>query len=323
MEKRGLKLKELYKFVIQEGMAVDPRGKDVVKWELEKEKEKYEKLNESEKAWFDFEKLKNPYVDSRILNSVGERTIETVLVGIDIETPEILLADRLREKGEKIDLIIAHHPEGRAYASFYEVMHMQVDILHKYGVPINVAEGSLEKRIKEVSHKVMPSNAMRAVDAARLLGFSFMSIHTPADNHVAFYLQKLMEEKRPDFVGEILKILEEIPEYKNAIGENNAPTILVGNKNRRAGKIFVDMTGGTEGSVEALEKLSYSGVGTIVGMHLSKEHCQMAEKFHINIVIAGHISSDTLGLNLLFDKIIKTFGNLKIIPCSGFRRFIH
>ena len=97
-------------------------------------------------------------------------------------------------------------------------------------------------------------------------------------------------------------------------------SIIVGSGKRRAGKIFVDMTGGTEGSEGALEKLSDSGIGTIVGMHMSEKHYQNAEKFHINVVIAGHMASDTLGLNLLLDRVIKKFGPLNIISCSGFYR---
>jgi hypothetical protein len=38
-------------------------------------------------------------------------------------------------------------------------------------------------------------------------------------------------------------------------------------------------------------------------------------------VIAGHISSDTLGLNLLLDRVEKASGEkLEVINCSGFRR---
>ena len=65
------------------------------------------------------------------------------------------------------------------------------------------------------------------------------------------------------------------------------------------------MTGGTSGSKETLEKLSQSGVGTIVGMHMSEDHRKEAEKHHLNVVIAGHIASDTLGLNLLLDALEK------------------
>ena len=45
-------------------------------------------------------------------------------------------------------------------------------------------------------------------------------------------------------------------------------------------------------------------------------------KHHLNIVLAGHISSDNLGLNLLFDKLEKKFvQKLEFVECSGFRRF--
>jgi hypothetical protein len=54
-----------------------------------------------------------------------------------------------------------------------------------------------------------------------------------------------------------------------------------------------------------MEKLAQAGVGTIVAMHMSEDHRKNAEKFHINVVIAGHISSDNLGLNLVFDGIQK------------------
>ena len=42
--------------------------------------------------------------------------------------------------------------------------------------------------------------------------------------------------------------------YAAAVKLNSGPTIVVGNEKRRAGKIFVDMTGGTGGAKEAYEK---------------------------------------------------------------------
>jgi len=315
-----LNLKQLHKFIIEKGIEKDPRGKESVQRTLKLEKEKYDKLNKEEKEKYDLVKLENPYPDSRILYGTGEEEIISVIVGIDIETPELLLVDSLRSKGQKIDLALTHHPEGRAYATFYEVMGMQSDILSRFGVPINIAEAITEPRIKEVSRKVLPQNHTRAVDAARLLKVPFMSAHTPADNHVTDYLQKLFDKQKPQTVGKVLDILEDIAEYREAIKTSRGPVIFTGSKERRTGRIFVDMTGGTEGSLEALEKLSISGVGTIVGMHMSEEHYKSAEKHHLNVVIAGHIPSDTLGINLLLDEVEKKFGKLKMIECSGFKR---
>ena len=62
------------------------------------------------------------------------------------------------------------------------------------------------------------------------------------------------------------------------------------------------MTGGTEGPKDALEKLSAAGVDTLVGMHYSEEHHKRASELRLNLVVAGHISSDMLGMNLILDR---------------------
>ena len=79
------------------------------------------------------------------------------------------------------------------------------------------------------------------------------------------------------------------------------------------------MTGGTEGAKEIMEKYAASGISTLVGMHFSEEHLDSAKKANLNVVIAGHISSDVLGLNLLFDEIEKE-EKLHFVETSGFQR---
>jgi putative NIF3 family GTP cyclohydrolase 1 type 2 len=315
-----VKLKDLYESAVANGINADPRGKKMVLKALEKKNKAYKDMKKDEKEFFDKESLTNPYADTRILHGKGDEEIKTVLIGIDMEATELILADRLTSKGQKIDLVIAHHPEGKAYANFYEVMDMQADILNKFGVPINIAESLLEGRMKEVGRRLMPVNHTRASDTAMLLDIPFMCMHTPTDNMVVNFLQKLLDRKAPETLGDIIDILLKIPEYREAARNNAGPKILLGSKERSAGKIFVDMTGGTEGAKDIFESLANAGVGTIVCMHLSDEHRKKAEKHHINVVIAGHISSDNVGINLMLDKIQKK-GKLKVIPCSGFRRF--
>jgi hypothetical protein len=315
-----MKLKDIYQKAFETGMNNDPRGRDAVAKDIEQRKKSYDEIKPDEKDFFDMESLRNPYSDSRILFGTGDEEIKTALAGIDIEVGEVLLADSLRSKGRQVDLLLAHHPEGRAYANLYGVMHIQSDILSKFGVPINIAEDLMDGRIKEVERRLLPANHSRAVDAARLLGIPFLCLHTPADNMVASYLQRLFDEKKPYLLGDVITILKDIPEYKDAGLNTVGPRIFLGAKNRKAGKIFVDMTGGTEGAKEIFQILTTSGVSTIVAMHLSEEHRKEAEKNHLNVIIAGHISSDNLGLNLLLDKILQ--GNsLEILECSGFKRF--
>lgn len=315
-----MKLRDFFENAIKTGIQNDPRGEKVVFKELESRKKEFDELKPDEREFFDKESLLNPYQDSRILNGTGEEEIKSILVGIDIDVGEILLADNLKSKGGKIDLLLSHHPSGRAFADLYTVMQMQTDILHAFGVPINVAEDLMDSRIKEVQRKLMPVNHTRAVDAAKLLGFPFLCLHTPADNMVAGFLQKLFEKEKPYLLSDVLEILKDIPEYKTAETYSAGPKIILGSKQRKAGKIFVDMTGGTEGAKEIFESLTNSGVSTIVAMHISEDHRKEAEKNHMNVIVAGHISSDNLGLNLLLDEISRA-DPLEIIECSGFRRF--
>ncbi|GAB4390720.1 MAG: hypothetical protein Kow0025_24650 [Thermodesulfovibrionales bacterium] len=315
-----MKLGELYRKAIETGIRNDPRGRDLVMRELKARKKDFDALKDDEKEFFDRESLENPYSDSRILNGTGDETVRTALVGIDLEVGEVLLADALRQRGEAVDLLIAHHPEGRAFANLYDVMRMQADILHRFGVPISTAEDLMEGRVKEVERRLMPANHTRAVDAARLLGIPFICLHTPADNMVASYLQGVFDKKKPYRVSDVLDLLRELPEYREAAVGGAGPKILIGSEKRKAGKIYVDMTGGTEGSKEIFQSMASSGINTVVGMHLSDEHRKEAEKHHLNVVIAGHISSDNLGLNLLLDEVTRG-ARLKVLECSGFRRF--
>ncbi|OGW47130.1 MAG: NGG1p interacting factor NIF3 [Nitrospirae bacterium RBG_13_41_22] len=315
-----MKLRDLYKKAIEVGTANDPRGKDIVLKDLERRKKEFDELKPDEKESFDQESLHNPYSDSRILYGADDEEIKSILVGIDIDVGEVVLADSLRSKGRRIDLLLSHHPSGKAFADLYTVMQMQSDILNIFGVPIHVAEGLMDARIKEVERKLMPANHTRAVDAARILGIPFLCLHTATDNMVASYLQRLFDEKKPYFLSDVLDILKDIPEYKSAGIHSVGPKIVLGSKNRKAGKIFVDMTGGTEGAKDIFESLTNSGVNTIVAMHISEDHRKEAEKNHMNVIVAGHISSDNLGLNLLIDEISKG-DSLDILECSGFKRF--
>lgn len=315
-----MKLEQLYRKAVKIGIENDLRGKEEIKKILKEEKEKFDSLKKDELEYYDKDRLFNPFSDSRVLNGELNTEVKKVIVGIDMETGEMLLTYLLnKDLGQKIDLIIAHHPEGYALAQLYDVMKLQADLMASYGINISVAEQLMEKRISEIERRLMPVNHTRAVDAAKVLGIPMMCIHTPADNCVTNYLKKTFEKQKPYKLKDLLKILKNIPEYKKSAKLQVPPKIVSGSENSKCGKIYVDMTGGTEGSKEIFEKYANSGVSTLVGMHLSEEHLENAKKAKLNVVIAGHISSDVLGLNLLFDEIEKE-EKLEFVDISGFER---
>lgn len=298
-----MKLKDIYQLAVETGIEADARTRAEIDKQLLKDKEGFEKLEADEKELFDGDKLWNPYSDTRLLYGDDDREVDGLLVGIDMEVSEIVLADRLREKGRTVELVLAHHPEGKALAGLSDVMRMQADIWAVRGVPINVGDALIGGRMREVYRRLSPVNHNRAVDAARLLDMPLMCVHTPTDNLVNRFIQDILDGSGVDTPDEIVKKLREIPEYADAARRGAGPFLLVGDDKTRAGRIHVDMTGGTEGPSEALTKLADAGVGTIVGMHMDDKLRKEAEKAKLNVVIAGHISSDAIGVNLLLDKL--------------------
>jgi len=316
-----MKISEFFSYCVKCGIEADPRGVASVKAELAEEKKSFGKLSSDKKKFYDADRLSNPYADSRISNNPSDGRVKRIMCGIDIGVSELLLADHLSKGGKKIDLVVAHHPNGYSYSTFHEVMGMQAEIQSGWGVPINIAENLIGERQALVGRSVMPRNHAQVTDAAVLLGVPMCNIHTPADNHVATFLGKMFQNKNKLKLKEVIKMLEKVPEYDYArMRHLPGPVLINGKETSSAGKIVVDMTGGTEGSVEAMAKLADAGVGTVIGMHFSEKHIKKAKESHVNIIIAGHISSDNLGLNLLFDKVEKKYGKFYVTECSGFHR---
>ncbi len=314
-----MNLRDIYETCVSAGMEADTRDRGEIDNVLEVARKEYEKLDQADKPYFDLERLVNPYSDTRMCAGDPDDEIRGMLVGVDMETAEVLLADRLREKGAPIDLIFAHHPEGPGYANLHEVMYMQADLWAIQGVSIAAGDSLIAPRAEEIRRRIMPVNHYRAIQAAQLLGFASLSCHTPADNSVNAFVQSFLDEKSPRTLDDVVKALREIPEYADGAKKGYGPTIVQGSGTARAGRMVADMTGGTEGPIDALNRLSAAGVGTLVGMHYSEEHRKRAEELGLNLVVAGHISSDVLGMNLILDRI-ESLGAVEIVCSSGMVR---
>ncbi|MFH1522914.1 MAG: NGG1p interacting factor NIF3 [Patescibacteria group bacterium] len=306
---------QIYELAVQMGIKADLRGQTKVKKYLERTKKQYEKMPKEQKEEYDKENLTNPYNDTRILFQADNKEIKKIIMGVDVEGSELLLADKMGD----IDLAISHHPRGLALADLHGVMDLQAQVLALHGVPINIAESVIKPRISEVSRGIAPINHNRPVDIARLLKINYMCIHTPCDNLGASYIEKQIKRKKLEFVEDVLNMLKEIPEFKEAIKIKAGPTLFVGEPGNSCGKVVVtEFTGGTGGAKEIYEKMAQAGIGTIIGMHMGEERRKEAEKYFINVVIAGHIASDSLGMNLFLDELEKK--GVEIVPLSGLIR---
>jgi len=308
-----MKQKDIFSLAIKMGMRADLRGEKAVANYLARQKKKYESLPIKKQADFDKERLANPYMDSGIWNDNGQ-PVKKVMSGIDVSSGDIMLAKSLG-----VDTVINHHPLGKGLAMLDEVMHLQAEVLALYGVPINIAESLMRVRISEVGRGVHASNSYKTIDAAKLGGVNLMNVHTPGDNLVADYLKKTIEKKKPEYVGELVESIAGIEEYKESARRGSPVKIFSGAEERHAGKIVLtEITGGTEGAKTIYREMANAGIGTIVAMHLSEEHRKNAEEAHLNVVVASHIASDSLGMNLFLDELEKK--GIEVIPCGGLIR---
>jgi len=305
--------KQILELAIKMGAAADLRGEGAVEKYLDRQKKKFNALSPKKQTEFDKKRLVNPYMDSGVWADNG-RPVKKVMAGIDICSGDVMLAKSLG-----VDTIINHHPLGKGLAMLDEVMHLQADVLAMYGVPINIAESLMKTRISEVGRGVHASNSYKTIDAAKLAGVNLMNMHTPADNLVASFLKKAIEKKKPEYVGELVELIAGIEEYKESAKRGSPVKIFSGFEDRRVGKIaLTEITGGTEGAKTIYREMANAGIGTIVAMHLSEEHRKNAEEAHINVVVASHIASDSLGMNLFLDELAKK--GIEIIPCGGLIR---
>lgn len=311
-------LQQLYELAQDLGIKADPRGESGVKRLLTRLKKEYTDLPLKKKKYFDRENLINPYTDSRILFGDPKMPVKKVMAGIDADASEVLLMDRLNEKGEKIDLLISHHPSGHALASLDEVMDVQVDMFAMAGVPENVAYSLLEERKSNVKRRISPQNHGQAVDAARLLGVPLLALHTIWDNLGDNFMRDYLGKKKFDTVGEVLDYINEIPEFIESTKGKAGPFLAVGSPKSRAGKVIVNFTGGTNASKELYMELSKAGVGTLVEMHVPEDAVTELKKLHINVVDCGHMAADSIGANIFLDELEKR--GVAVIPCSGLIR---
>jgi len=229
---------------------------------------------------------------------VKGKGIKKVLMGVDMDTAELMLAKQLG-----YDCVVSHHPRNTDL-DMIDLLDTHIRKLEALGVPKNKSQKLLEDRKTELNYNWHVANTRRSESAAKLLNMPFISLHTPADIIGEAIVQKFLDKKfinKPDTkVQEVVEALEEIGEYKSSARK---PVIRVGSKESFAGKIYVLMSGLTGPGPKILKEYFEAGVGTLVMMHVPEKDAKELKEQNIgNVVIAGHMSSDSLGLNKIAHK---------------------
>lgn len=237
--------------------------------------------------------------DSAIYVSGG--SIRKISFGIDAGVAELLLAKQLG-----YDAVIAHHPiGGTAAINFYQVFRRHIQQMVKAGVPKEEAEKAVRKKLKGLEVENHTRNYAHAVDVAKLLKMPYMNIHTPLDE----VGRRIMSEKissrikESSTVQDVVSALKELTEFKNAVTDIK---IRLGRPENPAGKVLVSHGAGTNGGYEIAKTYFKYGIGTVVYIHIgSGDLEELKAENKGNLIVSGHIASDSVGINPLIHELEK------------------
>jgi len=235
--------------------------------------------------------LKEVPEDSAIY--VSGKNIKKVLFAIDAGVSELLLAKQLG-----YDAVIAHHPQAEtAVVNFHQVFKRHITQMIKAGIPRGKAEEATQKKLETLEVQGHTRNYAHAIDVAKLLKMPYMNIHTPLDEIGRRLMSKQIERRtmKNSTVQDVVSALRELPEFRNAATEIK---IRMGKAENLAGKVVVSHGAGTNGGYEIAKTYFKHGIGTVVYIHISPGDLEKLKgEDNGNLIITGHISSDSVGIN--------------------------
>ncbi|NIV43688.1 hypothetical protein GWN49_02185, partial [Candidatus Bathyarchaeota archaeon] len=102
-------------------------------------------------------------------------------------------------------------------------------------------------------------------------------------------------------VQDVVSALEELTEFKNATTKIK---IRLGESTNPAGKVVVSHGAGTNGGYEIAKTYFEHGIGTLVYIHISPKELKKLKMDNVgNLIVTGHIASDSVGINPLIHEL--------------------
>jgi len=239
--------------------------------------------------------------------------IRKVLFCIDAGTAELLLAKQLG-----YDAVIAHHPMGGTVAiNFYQVFKRHIQQMVTAGIPKEEAESAVKRKLEELEVEAHMRNYAHAIDVANLLKMPFLNIHTPLDEVGRRIMNEQINRKisKNSTVRDVVSALIELAEFEKATTEIK---IRLGKPENLAGKVVVSHGAGTNGGYEIAKTYFKHGIGIVVYIHISSGDLAKLKTDGIgNLIVTGHIASDSVGINPFIHELEKkgvTVTTIGIIP---------
>jgi hypothetical protein len=187
-------------------------------------------------------------------------------------------------------------------------------------VPEGTARATIEPLVE--TRRVLNSmaNYDHDLSIARLLDMPFLNIHTPLDeigrSRMAAVVGGMEEDDTISDLRDRLK--EAFGEFRRA---ETQVEVRAGRPGNRIGRAVVSHGAGTNGGYPVAKAYFDHGVDTLVYIHCRPDDARRVEaeyKGKKNLVVTGHIASDSIGINPYIDALREL--GLDVTPISGIIR---
>lgn len=237
---------------------------------------------------------------------VNGQDIRRVMISIDVSVSELLLARNLA-----CDCVIAHHPLGETSINFHKVLSRHKTLMVQNGVPEDVAEDAVSRLVTRIEVRNHAANYSQVVEAARLMKMPLLNIHLPLDEVGRRKMDEVVPKSQDILVKDIINSLSRIPELQRAKTEVK---LRLGIADSVAYPYVIVHGAGTNGGYPVAKAYFENGISTIAYIHIDPEELRKLREENIrgNLIVTGHIASDSIGINTLIESLRKS--GLEVLP---------
>lgn len=248
--------------------------------------------------------------------NVSATDVRRTLVGLDVNSGDLVMAKQMG-----YDLVIAHHPTGgSAVLEFPKVLAKHADILVRHGVPEDAARAAVREMTEDREPGAHAANYDHLPSVARMLGVGLMCIHNPCDEIGRRVMDETLRAKLParPTVRHAIEVLETIPEFQEAA---TRIVVRMGLAENPLGAWAVHHGAGTNGGFVVARTAYEHGIDTVFYIHVDAGHLRrlhdaFGREGPRNLVVTGHVASDSIGINALVRALrarglrVDTFGGI-------------
>ncbi len=223
--------------------------------------------------------------------------IRKVLLTIDADPSIITLA---KEQG--YDAVIAHHPIGKSLLNFHRVFERHIQYMLSYGIDEDLAREAVDGLKQKVMLRTHTSIYTHTVAVAEMLDMPLLNIHLPCDELMRLRIVDTLASNNIEKTSDIIDSINKIPEFAKA---DTQPLVVYGATDNIINRYAVVIAAGTNGGAEIAKLYFGAGIDAVVYLHISNEELAKLKASNIdgNLIILGHLAGDSLGLNILADRL--------------------